>query len=244
MKRIMQLLAVVCMLVIGTPMAFAWENGSHKEDIYDGYGLIEMTSFVIGNCYFSPQEGEPTNDELLTMLYEEAIKANKKFDFTYTSYTDFCQEINRKEHVDIRRLGRRKALEIFKEQISKYADAYIVCTVSNDTRLNVFYDVVDAKTHDVVYSYRKLAPKASVRDEALYREMTKDFYTDFAERIVKLKKEKEEEDKAILKMGKEKYEEYKAKKAAEKKKEKQSYQTSFDTFKENGPRLGQGHKVE
>ena len=244
MKKLMQFFAVVCMLVMSTQMAFAWENGSHKEDIYDGYRLIEMTNFAIGNCYFSPQDVEPTNEELLNMLYEEAIKANKKMDFTYTSYFDICKEINREEHIDIYRLGRRKALEIFKGQISKYVDGYIVCTVSNDTRLNIFYDVVDAKTHDVVYSYRKLAPKDSVRDEVLYREMTRDFYVALGERIIKLKKEKEEEDKAILKMGKEQYEAYKAKKAAEKKKEQQSYQSSFENFKENGPRLGQGHKVE
>ncbi len=243
MKKIMQLLAVVCVLVMGTQMAFAWENGSHKEDIYDSDGLIGMTNFVIGNVYFSPQEGEPTNEELIDMLYEEAIKANKSGQYTFTSYIDICKEINNKEHIDIYRLNRRKALEIFKQQIGKYADGYIVCTVSNDTRLNVFYDIIDSKTHDVVYSYRKLAPKSAVRDAALYREMTHDFYVDLQERIKKLKHEKEEEEKAIIKMGKEKYEEYKAKKEA-KKKEQKSYQSSFETFKENGPRPGQGHKVE
>ena len=243
MKKIMQLIAVVCMLVMSTQMAFAWENGSHKEDIYDGDALMRMTSFVIGNVYFSPQDGEPTVEELLDMLYAQGIKTNKKGEYTYTSYVDFCQDVNRKKHIDIYRLGRKKALEIFKEEVKDYADAYIVCTVSNDTRLNVFYDVVDSKTNDVVYSYRKLAPKNSIRNEVLYREMTTDFYNGLQERVKALKKDKEEEEKAILKMGKEKYEEYKAKKQAEKKKQ-ESYQSTFETFKENGPRLGQGHKTE
>lgn len=240
----MQLLTVLCIMVLGTQFAFAWENGSHKEDVYDGDSFMNMTSFVIGNVYFSPQEGEPSREDLMEMLYKEAVKANKSGQYTFTSYMDICQEINRKEHIDIYRLNRRKALEIFKEKVKDYADAYIVCTVSNDTRLNIFYDVVDAKTNDVVYSYRKLTPKSAPRNEALYREMTADFYVDMQHRIKKLKEEKEEEEKAILKMGKDKYEEYKAKKAEEKKKKEQSYQSSFETFKENGPMKGQGHKTE
>ncbi|MCR5175340.1 MAG: hypothetical protein K6C05_00665 [Anaerovibrio sp.] len=244
MKRIMQLLTVMCMLLLGTQLTFAWENGSHKEDIYDGDAMLEVKTFVIGNIYYMPQDGEPTQEDLLNILYNQAVKNTKKSEYTFTSYPDFCQEINKRDHVDIYRLGRRKALEIFKEKVGSLADAYIVCTVSNDTRLNVFYDVVSAKTHEVIYSYRKLAPKSSVRDELLYNEMTADFYNGFQHRVKKLMEEKAEEEKAILKMGKEKYEEYKKKQAAEKKKKEQSYQSSYETFKENGPELGRGHKVE
>lgn len=246
MKKIFQIFAALCIMMLGTQVSFAWESGSHTEDVYDGDALIGINILAIGNPYYTPQSGEPSREDFTAILYNQALKNDKRMDMTYKSYIEVCQAINQAEHIDIYRLERHKALSIFKPQIKNYADAYVVATVSNDTRLNVFYEVVNAKTGDVMYVYRKLAPKKAERDEALYTEMTASFYATLTSTINKLKREKAKEDEAILKMGKEKYMEYKAQQEAKKQKKTSSkvVKGSFDDFKEKGPRLGQGHKVE
>ena len=245
MKKILQLFAMLCIMVFGTQVSFAWESGSHTEDVYDGDALMSIQTLAIGNPYYTPQGGEPSREDFTAMLYDQAVKTDKQMNMVYKSYIDVCQAINQSEHIDIYRLERHKALSVFKPQIKFHADAYVVATVSNDTRLNIFYEVVDAKTGDVLYVYRKLAPKKAERDELLYKEMTASFYSDLQSAIKKLKREKAKEDEAIMKMGKEKYMEYKAQQMAKKKKTSSKVvKSSFEEFKENGPRLGQGHKVE
>ena len=81
--------------------------------------------------------------------------------------------------------------------------------MNDGTRLNVFFDVYDARTNKIVYSYRKLPPKSAVRDSLLYTEIAKDFFSDFIDAQKQAIEDKEKEDKAILKLEKEE-----AKKAA------------------------------
>ena len=157
---------------------------------YNQYANKEETTPV--------EEIEPQKDEMLDIIYK-ASEVDKKGYFTYMSYRDVCQKVKDSEKVDILRLERHKALAIFKPQIGKYVDAYVEVTVSNDTRLNIFYNVYNAKTNDVIYTYRKLAPKDSTRDALLYSELTKDFYRDFLDAIEKVRKDKEKEAKAIIK---------------------------------------------
>ena len=126
----------------------------------------------------------------------------------YISYREVCQNIKVSKHVDILRLDRKKAFGEYKEAIGKYADAYVVVTVSNGTsandgtRLNIFFDVYDANTSKVIFAYRKLAPKSATRDTLLYTEIAKDFYTDFIKAQEQVEEDMEKEAKAILKMEK------------------------------------------
>lgn len=242
MKKIIQLLTVMCIMVFGTQFAFAWEVGTSKETVYS-YGMLDAKSFVIGNPQFSPQDEEPTVEELTKMIYDQAVKNNKKNQFSYMSYQDFCRTVNNKEHIDIYRLGRHKALELFKERVKDYGDAYIVCTVSNDTRLNVFFDVVDSKSHEVLYSYRKLAPKGTPRDTKLYEEICRDFFNAYSNRIKVVAREKKEEDELILKMGKENYEKYKKEKLA-KQKAQEIVENDLDRYLRPDHRVGRGWSNE
>lgn len=202
MKRCLQLFAMLCVMVLGMQISSAamWENGVHKEDVYNSQGLLDIHTIAIARpMYTKVDEVEPTMDELMELVYEAAGTVDKKEKFKYTSYREVCQGIRVANKIDILRLERHKALKEFKSEIKNYADAYIEVTVSNDTRLNIFYDVYNAKTHELLYSYRKLTPKTSTRDELLYAEMSQDFYKDFLKAVDKAENEKEKEDKAILK---------------------------------------------
>ena len=71
--------------------------------------------------------------------------------------------------------------------------------MNDGTRLNVFFNVYDARTNKIIYAYRKLAPKSAVRDSLLYTEIAKDFFSDFIKAQKQAVEDKEKEDKAIFK---------------------------------------------
>ena len=213
MKKCLQLLLMLCILVLGTQSAFAGGllggTGVSEERVYDQEGMLKIKTLAIAApIYNGPKtEGEPEVEDLPEILMEATL-ADKKGVLNYISYRGVCQIINVCEHVDILRLDRKKPFGEYKEAIGKYADAYVVVTVSNGTsandgtRLNIFFDVYDANTSKVIFAYRKLAPKSATRDTLLYTEIAKDFYTDFIKAQEQVEEDMEKEAKAILKMEK------------------------------------------
>lgn len=213
MKKCLQLLLMLCILVLGAQSAFAGGllggTGVSEDRVYDQDGMLKIKTLAIAApIYNGPKtEGEPEVEDLPEILMEGTL-ADKKGVLNYISYRDVCQNIKVAKYIDILRLDRKKAFAEYKEAIGKYADAYVVVTVSNGTsandgtRLNIFFDVYDANTSKVIYAYRKLAPKSATRDTLLYTEIAKDFYTDFIKAQDKVEEDKEKEAKAILKMEK------------------------------------------
>ena len=213
MKKCLQLLLMLCILVLGTQSALAGGllggTGVSEERVYDQEGMLKIKTLAIAApIYNGPKtEGEPEVEDLPEILMEATL-ADKKGVLNYISYREVCQNIKVSKHVDILRLDRKKAFGEYKEAIGKYADAYVVVTVSNGTsandgtRLNIFFDVYDANTSKVIFAYRKLAPKSATRDTLLYTEIAKDFYTDFIKAQEQVEEDMEKEAKAILKMEK------------------------------------------
>ena len=211
MKKCLQLLLMLCVLVLGTQSAFAGGllggTGVSEDRVYNQDGMLKIKTLAIAApIYNGPKtEGEPEVEDLPEILMEATL-ADKKGVLNYISYRDVCQNIKVAKHIDILRLDRKKAFAEYKEAISKYADAYVIVTVSNGTsmndgtRLNLYFEVFDAKTNQIVYMYHKLAPKSATRDALLYTEIAKDFYTDFIKAQEKVEEDKEKEAKAILKM--------------------------------------------
>ncbi|MGM9581778.1 MAG: hypothetical protein ACI3U2_11170 [Anaerovibrio sp.] len=211
MKKCLQLLLMLCVLVLGAQSAFAGGllggTGVSEDRVYNQDGMLKIKTLAIAApIYNGPKsEGEPDVEDLPEILMEGTL-ADKKGVLKYVSYRDVCQSIKVAKHVDILRLDRKKAFGEYKEAIGKYADAYVIVTVSNGTsmndgtRLNLYFEVFDAKTNQIVYMYHKLAPKSATRDTLLYTEIAKDFYTDFIKAQEKVEEDKEKEAKAILKM--------------------------------------------
>ena len=213
MKKCLQLLLMLCILVLGAQSAFAGGllggTGVSEDRVYDQDGMLKIKTLAIAApIYNGPKtEGEPDVEDLPEILMEGTL-ADKKGVLNYISYRDVCQNIKVAKYIDILRLDRKKAFAEYKEDIGKYADAYVIVTVSNGTsmndgtRLNLYFEVFDAKTNQIVYMYHKLAPKSATRDTLLYTEIAKDFYTDFIKAQDKVEEDKEKEAKAILKMEK------------------------------------------
>ena len=213
MKRGLQLVVMLCVFLMGTQVSFAagllGGTGVSEARVYDSEGLMKVHTLAIADSIYNgpTSEGEPEIDDLPEILMNGTL-ADKKSVLSYISYRDVCQNIKIARHVDILRLDARKAFKEYKNNIGLYADAYVITTISNGTskndgtRLNVFFDVYDARTSKIIYAYRKLAPKSATRDALLYTEITKDFISEFIDAQKQALEEKEKEEKAILKLEK------------------------------------------
>lgn len=210
MKRGLQLVLMLCVFLLGTQAAFAGilPSGTGVSDVrvYDSDGLIKVQTLAIADSIYNgpTTEGEPEIDDIPDILMNGTL-ADKKNVLNYISYREVCQNIKIARHVDILRLDNRKAFKEYQKEIGLYADAYVITTISNGTskndgtRLNVFFDVYDARTNKIIYAYRKLAPKSATRDALLYTEIAKDFFSDFIKAQKQAVEDKEKEDKAIFK---------------------------------------------
>ena len=210
MKRGLQLVLLLCVFLLGTQVSFAGGllGGTGVSDVrvYDSEGLMKVQTLAIANSIYNgpTTEGEPEIDDIPEILMNGTL-VDKKNVLNYISYREVCQNIKIARHIDILRLDSRKAFKEYKNNIGLYADAYVITTISNGTsmndgtRLNVFFDVYDARTNKIIYAYRKLAPKSAVRDSLLYTEIAKDFVSDFIKAQKQAVEDKEKEDKAIFK---------------------------------------------
>ena len=213
MKRGLQLVLMLCVFLLGTQVSFAsglfGGTGVGESRVYDSEGLMKIHTLAIADSIYNgpTSEGEPEIDDVPEILMNGTL-ADKKNVLSYISYRDVCQNIKIARHVDILRLDNRKAFKEYKDNIGLYADAYVITTISNGTskndgtRLNVFFDVYDARTSKIIYAYRKLAPKSATRDSLLYTEIAKDFFSDLINAQKQAFEDKEKEDKAILKLEK------------------------------------------
>ena len=213
MKKSLQLLLMLCIFMLGTQVSFAagllGGTGVTDKRTFDAAGLMKVQTLAIADSIYNgpTSDDEPEIDELPDILMEGTL-ADKNNVLSYVSYRDVAQGIKAARHIDILRLDHKKAFTEYKANVAMYADAYVITTVSNGTskndgtRLNIFFEVYDAKTHKIIYAYRKLAPKKTTRDTLLYTEIAKDFFRDFIKDQEQAFEDKEKEDKAILKAEK------------------------------------------
>lgn len=96
--------------------------------------------------------------ELITpdMLNDTILKVANEDNIPYTLVTDktIIQNIKNNTGVDITTLDNREALNVYKQNIKNYADAYVILTFANDSRVVMFADVYDAKDNHWICSYQ------------------------------------------------------------------------------------------
>ena len=101
------------------------------------------------------------------------------------------QNIMNDTHVNINTLDRRQASKVFKENIAKYADAYVVTTVANNSRTIFFFDVYKAGTNELMYTYEIAEDGSDKDDVTTYMSMTQQFYKNFERSAANQQKDNE-----------------------------------------------------
>lgn len=150
---------------------------AYAEHIAEGVDLMTVKRIAVAYPqYYRTTFDEPTIDELTNDLYN-AGKAVAHIDIL--SYEEIAAAIRRDTGVDILSLEVDEAEKVFKEHVAKYADAYIVETITNgpDHPTLLFY-VYNAADSAIMYNYAAQSRHIGKKTKD-YQKTAEDFFKQF-----------------------------------------------------------------
>ena len=177
MKKLMQMLLVLCLVVFSTQVAFA---NSDKVTLVEGADITGIHRLALAKpLYMQTDKLAPTMDQLI-QIESEASKVARMYVIPYDTV---AASVKTDTKVDIKALDRHQAAKVFKENAGKYADAYVVLTVANDSRTSFFFDVYKAGTNELLYTYQIQANRSEKDSVSTYQNFCEQFYKNFERSI-------------------------------------------------------------
>ena len=173
MKKLVQMLLVVCMVVLGAQVALA---ASDKETIQEGADLASIHRLAIGLPKYVPVAEKPPTKEEVAQAIADASKVARSY---VISYDAAAEGIRGDKGIDIKALDRRKAETEFKNGIAKIADAYVVMTVANNTGITCFFDIYKAGTNELLYTYQVVGKRYEKDSVSTYKSLSEEFFKHF-----------------------------------------------------------------
>ena len=172
MKKIVQVMLFVCLTVFGMQVAFA---NADKVTIPEGADIVSVKRLALAAPLYTPTKDAPTKDELLASMYEASNVARSYV----ISYDMVAADIQKNTGVDIKSLDRRQAAKVYKENVAADADAYVVLTVANNSRIVFFFDVYRSGTNELLYTYQIVANRSQKANTETYKALSEQFYKNF-----------------------------------------------------------------
>lgn len=173
MRKMVQMLVALMMMVLSTQVAFA---NIDKATVVEGSDLNAVHRMAAAVPLYTQVKGAPTLNEVSQTLYAASAVARN---VVVLSYDMVAQNIMNDTHVNIKTLDRRQSVKVFKDNVAKYADAYVVTTVANNSRTIFFFDVYKAGTNELMYTYEIAENGGDKDDVGTYLTMTQQFYKNF-----------------------------------------------------------------
>jgi len=126
--------------------------------------------------FYKVDEREPSLAELTKMLADVG-KVSSALEIV--TYDDIASNIRRDTGINIYSLDIPEAEKIFKANIAKYADSYLVVTIANNSdKAWLFYYIYDAADSKLMYAYQAQGHLIG-RSSKDYLNATKDFFKQF-----------------------------------------------------------------
>ena len=172
MKKIVQVMLFVCLTVFGMQVAFA---NADKVTIPEGADIVSVKRLALAAPLYTPTKDAPTKEELLASMYEASSVARSYV----LSYDMVAADIQKNTGVDIKSLDRRQAAKVYKENVAADADAYVVLTVANNSRIVFFFDVYRSGTNELLYTYQIVANRSQKANMETYKALSEQFYKNF-----------------------------------------------------------------
>ena len=172
MKKFFAALALMTVLLTST-VAFA----AFQETIIEDAELSAVRKLAIAlPDFYKVDEREPSLAELTKMLADVG-KVSSALEIV--TYDDIASNIRRDTGINIYSLDIPEAEKIFKANIAKYADSYLVVTIANNSdKAWLFYYIYDAADSKLMYAYQAQGHLIG-RSSKDYLNATKDFFKQF-----------------------------------------------------------------
>lgn len=173
MRKIIQMLMVACLIVLSTQVAFA---NADKSTVQEGADLTTVKRMAIAAPLYIQIDDKAPNKDLLTQIEYDSSRVSHAY---VVSYNTVAEGIKTNKGIDLAALDRRQAAKTFRENVADYADAYVVLTVANNSITTFFFDVFDAKTNQLLYTYEIRANRSEADSVATYTNYCEQFYKHF-----------------------------------------------------------------
>ncbi len=193
MKKWVQMVFFFVVLVCACPAAFAYSEEIKPQE---GQTIADVDRLAIAAPLYTPKEGVPTLEEYIQILNTAGADILKDKIVTYDTV---AQGVLQKTGKNLYTIDRRPARKIFENNVSDYADAYVVSTVTMSRVTVFFFDVYRAGTNDLIYSYEIIMESEDENDVKNYTEMVGKFYKNFKWSAEEQRKAQQEEAKAAQK---------------------------------------------
>ncbi|SDP48340.1 coenzyme F(420) biosynthesis enzyme [Selenomonas ruminantium] len=170
MKKIVQMLLTLCMVVLSAQVAFA---NADKVTVQEGADITAVKRIAVAAPLYMPRDDKAPNKDMLTQIVSDASRVSRSY---VISYDAVAEGIKTATNVDIKSLDRRQAAKVYKENVANYADAYVVLTVANNSRTAFFFDVFKSGTNELLYTYEIRANKSEGDTVNTFNNLCEQFY--------------------------------------------------------------------
>lgn len=157
------------LLISSTAMA------AYQETIPENSEIASVKRLAVAfPRHYKTMETEPTAEQLADIMFN----ASKVARCYVISYDDIAANIKKDTGVDVKELNEIEAAKVFEQNISKYADGYVVATTAtNSKKVQYFFDVMKSDG-TLVYSLTTQSGDIG-RDLKGYTKACEDFYKKF-----------------------------------------------------------------
>lgn len=188
MKRLISILMAICIMVFGTQAVFAASPkvGSVPGvvEISNPEALLAIQQIAVAPLLYTPNEDEPAWPVINSIMSEASIHIDEKCPVTIVTYDEAAARLATIEGADIALMSRRDATRYFKDHATYTADAYVEATVTNGSKkLDMFFNVYNSATHEIIFTYKEVAPSYSSRQEKTFNNFCKNFYMSINEAV-------------------------------------------------------------
>ena len=193
MKKIVHILLLAIFMAVSCPSAMAYWV---EEKPQEGQTVANVETLAIGAPLYTEKEGVPTLEEYVNVLNKCGAKVSPK-KYKVVPYDVIAKSVLQATGKNIYTMDRIPAMRVFKNNVGKYADAYVVPAVTMSKRTVLFFDVYSAATNDLLYTYEIILSSEEPDTVKTFSEMVPLFYNAFGAEVNKQKSDKAaEENKA------------------------------------------------
>ena len=174
MKKFFAALMMLAVFVTSSIASAAYEE--NIEDDVD-LGAVKKIAVAYPN-YYKIEEAEPEIYDLAKDIYNSGRFTSSR---EIVSYEDVAAAIRRDTGIDIYSLDIPEAEKVYAQHIKRYADTYVVTTVTNNSKRPwLFFYVYDANDSRLMYTY---SIQSNVLDKSAkdYAKAAEDFFKQFDE---------------------------------------------------------------
>lgn len=169
----------VALMLLAIMLTSSAEAVVYEESIIEGSNLAAVKKIAIAMPnFYKVDEAEPEIHDLIKLLYDSGKSSST---LEIVSYEDVAAAIRRDTGIDILSLDVPEAMKVYKRNIMRYADAYVIETIANSDKFpQLFFYLYNAADTKLMYTY-KIRSRLYQRNKDSYARMADAFFIRFDE---------------------------------------------------------------